>query len=694
MKRFTDVFKILVITLLIISCTDETRNTSFAAYILPPSDVTAKYTITQDNSGVVTITPSAEGATKFDVYYGDGTSSPAEVAIGGNTTHTYAEGSYEVKVVAYNSNGITTDVELPLVVSFIAPTNEVIDIANDLAVSKQVNITVTADFATMYEFYSGEPGMTDPAATANIGETINYQYTTAGDYDIRIVIKGGAIETTEYTDTFTVTEILQPVASAPTPPARNSSDVISIYGSAYTNISGVNPFPDWGQAGQGSSWAEFDLNGDKMLQYINLSYQGIDFGQNIDASNKEFLHLDVWTSGDVTDLEVSAIRPGPDERPVTVTLTADAWTSIDIPLTDYTSQGLTLGDLFQLKLVGTPWAGGSVFVDNIYFYNATPSGPSGAPNAPANLQGAVTSIFSDSYTNVGVSEWNPNWGQSTTLSELDYNGNKVLKYENLNYTGIVTDYGNPTNLSNRTHVSFDYWTPDATTLAFKIVNTSYPDGDPKKEAEIAVQSVTIGQWTTVSIPLADYTTDMSGITQMLFVSSGATVYIDNLHYYKELDAAPTTTAVDPTQNNADVVSIYSDIYTNVTVNEWNPNWGQSTTLTTETINGNNFLKYSNLNYTGIVTDYGNPTDVSSKTFVHFDYWSNDVTSLAFKTVNTSYPDGDPKKEAEVSVSNLQLGEWISVDIPLSAFSTDASGITQMLFASSGGTVYVDNLFFY
>ena len=39
-------------------------------------------------------------------------------------------------------------------------------------------------------------------------------------------------------------------------------------------------------------------------------------------------------------------------------------------MSDYSDQGLTLGDLFQLKFVGTPWAAGTVFIDNIYFYRA------------------------------------------------------------------------------------------------------------------------------------------------------------------------------------------------------------------------------------------------------------------------------------------------------------------------------------
>jgi hypothetical protein len=43
---------------------------------------------------------------------------------------------------------------------------------------------------------------------------------------------------------------------------------------------------------------EFDLNGDKMLNYIKLSYQGIALadGKTINVSGMEFIHMDVWTS--------------------------------------------------------------------------------------------------------------------------------------------------------------------------------------------------------------------------------------------------------------------------------------------------------------------------------------------------------------------------------------------------------------
>jgi hypothetical protein len=241
--------------------------------------------------------------------------------------------------------------------------------------------------------------------------------------------------------------------------------------------------------------------------------------------------MDIWTA-DVNAIETFLIRAGM-EKAVKKNLTANAWTSIDIPLSDFTSQGLSINDIFQFKFVGDGWAAGTVFIDNIYFYKnpSTPTAPSTNAPTPSQAASDVVSVFSDAYTNINVSEWNPGWGQSTTLAEVLIGSNKILKYSLLNYTGIVTDYGNPTNLASKTKVHFDYWTPDATTLGFKIVNTSFGNGDPKKESIVNVASVTKGSWVGVDILLSDFTTDKSGITQMLFESSGGTVFIDNLYFY-------------------------------------------------------------------------------------------------------------------------------------------------------------------
>lgn len=378
MKNIKFIFGFVCLLVTAIGCTVDgiDDDVSFIDTAVAPTKVAAFYNITQDNTGLVTITPSGEGAVSYDIYYGDSASTnPAFVLQGKNTSHIYREGTYTVKIIAFGITGLQTEATQSLVVSLKAPQNLVVTITNDLLVSKKVNVTASAQYATMFDVYFGEAGVTAPVS-ANIGQIASYVYKQAGRYTIKVVCKSASIKTTDYTTSFDVTAIVQPTASAPIPPSRQAVNVISIYGSAYTNVAGTNYFPDWGQGSQGSSWGEFDLNGDKMLKYTKLSYQGIALADNVtvNVAGMEFIHLDVWTA-DAQKIETSLISKSNGERPVVKNLVANQWNSIDIPISAFTSQnGFTVADIFQLKLVGTPWAAGTVFVDNIYFYKAaTPS---------------------------------------------------------------------------------------------------------------------------------------------------------------------------------------------------------------------------------------------------------------------------------------------------------------------------------
>ena len=76
---------------------------SFLDSVSSSAKLSALYDITQDNTGMVTITPNGEGVISYEVYYGDNTNTPVKVLPGKNTVHQYAEGVYKVKVVGYNS---------------------------------------------------------------------------------------------------------------------------------------------------------------------------------------------------------------------------------------------------------------------------------------------------------------------------------------------------------------------------------------------------------------------------------------------------------------------------------------------------------------------------------------------------------------------------------------------------------------
>ena len=160
-----------------------------------------------------------------------------------------------------------------------------------------------------------------------------------------------------------------PTVAAPTPPARNATDVINLYSSAYTEVAGTNWNPNWGQA---TVATEVQIAGNATRKMASLNYQGAVIAAAQNVSTMTNLHLDVWTP-DCNSFSVFLISP-PQESPVVLTPTLSGWNSYDIPLSSYTVPNLNA--IKELKfLSGT--AGTTVYLDNIYFWKPAP--PPGTP---------------------------------------------------------------------------------------------------------------------------------------------------------------------------------------------------------------------------------------------------------------------------------------------------------------------------
>jgi hypothetical protein len=531
MKNLKYIFSALLALLLTVGCSDdEVVDIAFASAsnTAAPTNINALLDITQDNTGLVTITPSGENSLSFEISFGDGTVETETVKPGANTSHTYPEGTYDISVTGLGLNNLEATTLVPLTVSFKAPENLVVEITNDLAISKQVNVTANADFGVTFDVYFGETG-NDTPVSANIGETASYIYQEAGTYSIRVVAKSAAIAMTEETQDFEATAIVQPVQSAPSPPFKNAGDVISIYTAAYDNVAGTNFNPDWGQSGQGSSYAEFDLNGDKMLQYINLSYQGIGIGETIDVSGMEFLHLDIWTA-DVTKIETSLIN-GVDgdstEKPVWTDLTADQWTTVDIPLAEYTGQGLTIDQIFQLKFVGEPWAAGTVFIDNIYFWK-TSTAPE-ASNFPLNFEYPFGLSSFDGGEISAVANPDTDGNSSSTVAQL-------IKGSGQTWAGSKITVDQPYSLNSDMSISAKIWSPRAgLTLTMKFEDEiGWPD--TKATAEVVATTTTANAWEDVTFNFTGIDTSINWYNLVLFIDNGTvgdgsadyTIYLDDI----------------------------------------------------------------------------------------------------------------------------------------------------------------------
>ena len=91
-----------------VSCKKDVDNLGYLNNVTAPSNVVAHFDITQDNTGLVTIVPNAEGATKFLVTFGDvADETPSEYGLNETITHIYDEGVYTVGITAVGLTGLT-----------------------------------------------------------------------------------------------------------------------------------------------------------------------------------------------------------------------------------------------------------------------------------------------------------------------------------------------------------------------------------------------------------------------------------------------------------------------------------------------------------------------------------------------------------------------------------------------------------
>ena len=206
MKAFKYILSAALLTGVMAGCKKEIRDDiSFAAAAAAPEQLSALFEITQDNSGAVTITPNGTGAVKYDVYFGDNTTTPVSVDAGKNTTHKYAEGVYNVKLVGYSVNGKKTEATRQLTVSFRAPENLDFTITKDLTNNFKVQVSATALYETNYKVYFGDVPNEIPV-TFNEGDVVNHTYAATGTYTVKVIAFSGGAATTQLTKTVTIVD--------------------------------------------------------------------------------------------------------------------------------------------------------------------------------------------------------------------------------------------------------------------------------------------------------------------------------------------------------------------------------------------------------------------------------------------------------------------------------------------------------
>lgn len=190
---------LLLIALAGSSCTkDNFDNTDFLKTGTAPADQAINFNISNDNSGLVTITPNSAGATAYDIYFGDASTSPTRVLPGQNTTHIYKEGTYPVKVVATGITGLKSETIKQLVVTFRAPESLTITANANL---HDLTVSASALYATGgFKVYFGDAANEVPILIAE-GASVTHTYASAGKYTVKVeALSGGAASTSATKD--------------------------------------------------------------------------------------------------------------------------------------------------------------------------------------------------------------------------------------------------------------------------------------------------------------------------------------------------------------------------------------------------------------------------------------------------------------------------------------------------------------
>ncbi len=159
-------------------------------------------------------------------------------------------------------------------------------------------------------------------------------------------------------------------------------------------------------------------------------------------------------------------------------------------------------------------------------YNAKPTS---APTPPTHDAKQVKSVFSDVYG--GTFSAMEGWGQATQFEELNFNGDYVRYYTNLNYLGWAT--GSPINASVMEKLHLDIWAAeDATMMIVPIYGGPGLVTDDQKTKTVTLEGQ---KWNSIDLTLAtDFAgLNLSSIYQFKFAEpKGTDIFaIDNVYFY-------------------------------------------------------------------------------------------------------------------------------------------------------------------
>ncbi|GGE03871.1 T9SS type A sorting domain-containing protein [Psychroflexus salis] len=305
------------------------------------------------------------------------------------------------------------------------------------------------------------------------------------------------------------------------------------------------------------------------------------------------------------------------------------------------------------------------------------------------VEAAPVGTNGNSFKLVSVTGGNPWQGaeieQASNFVELtDDKTMSVDVYSTQAFTLLAkVEIGGPNSAASQSYTTPNQWQTITFTFNESLDGTSIADGIYEK---------------LVFFP--NWASDDSGFN----APQDFTLYLDNVTSSTSVpDPDPEPSVAAPTPPNRaseDVISLFSDQYSNITVTTWSAPW-DSAEIEDVVIEGNATKKITFGGFLGV--DFAdNAFDATGMTHFHMDYWvaNPDLVNKVFNPKWSNHLGGAGETNAYDLNNELigqPSGEWIQLDVPLSAFNlvngADRSAFAQFLITSNiGGVAYVDNIY--
>lgn len=443
MKNLKYIFSIFFLATLF-GCTQD-DDTAFVDAAAAPANISAIFTITQDNSGNVTIRPNGEGAVSYKIYFGDLTVEEKELAAGETATHQYAEGVYDVKMTAIGINGKETVYTQQLTVTFRQPENIVITATPDAGNSFLFNVTAKADYETFFRVYFGESDNETPV-DFNEGQTIQHTYAAIGTYTIRVrAFSGGAAYRDETVEVTVFDPLLLPINF-------ESPTLNYAFGNFGGATSTVIDNPHIGAGNTSPKVAKLHKDNPSEVWAGSL----LQLSERIDLSVMKRIKMKVWSpqSGIIVKMKLENLTDGniAIERDVTSTVAND-WEEM---VFDFT--GVNVNDSFQKVVVFFDFGNSGTGLD-YYFDDIAQTSGAEMLQLPLTFESATLDYHFTEFGGAPTSVvTNPNSGGINTSAHvattLKANGAQT-------YAGSFIELQTPIDFSEMHKISMKVWSPQA-----------------------------------------------------------------------------------------------------------------------------------------------------------------------------------------------------------------------------------------